>query len=93
MPLNEILDRCLPGQGCIEIQRDAPGREHAWHQHETDETIVVLDGRLWFFCEGWEVVCKRGDVILLPKGTRHGSRARDGAVTYLIAFHLVEIQA
>ena len=40
----DLIFNALPDQGCIEIQRDVPGKEHAWHTHETDETIVVLDG-------------------------------------------------
>ena len=93
MTLDEIVLKCLPEQGCVEIQRDAPGKEHAWHRHDTDETIVVLDGSLQFFWEHGEAVCERGDVIRLPRGTPHGSRATGSAATYLISFHDARISA
>jgi hypothetical protein len=75
----------LPAQGSIELQRDAPGKEHAWHTHPTDETLLILAGSLRFYWEGGERICRPGDAIRLPAGTRHGSVAlADGAV-YAIA--------
>ncbi|MEM9032130.1 MAG: cupin domain-containing protein, partial [Pseudomonadota bacterium] len=70
-----------------EVQRDQPGKEHAWHDHETDETLVIIDGSVRFYWEGGEKVCGKGMVISLPAGTRHGSVALDQGATYLIAFH------
>lgn len=85
----KILNACMPIQGCVEIQNDAHGKIHDWHHHDTDETLVILDGAILFFWEGGEALCKKGDVIRLPKGVRHGSRAIDGKVRYLISFHSV----
>lgn len=87
--LAALIFRSLPDQGNIEVQRDVPGKEHVWHTHTTDETIVVLDGALKFYSEEGERLCLPGDVIALPAGTPHGSQAlADGAV-YVIAFNTV----
>ncbi|ARP88453.1 cupin domain-containing protein [Bordetella genomosp. 9] len=77
----------LPQQGCIELQRDAPGKEHRTHSHPTDETLIIVDGTLTVYADGVEHVCRKGDVIDLPGGTVHGSVASptEGAI-YLIAF-------
>ena len=86
-----LIYKSLPDQGSIEVQRDVPGKEHVWHTHATDETIVVLDGALRFYSEAGERLCLPGDVIALPAGTPHGSEAlKDGAV-YVIAFNTVAL--
>lgn len=85
--LYSLIWQLLPDQGSIEVQRDVPGKEHAWHCHETDETLVILDGSVRFYWDQGEKVCGRGTVISLPAGTMHGSVALDCGATYLIAFH------
>jgi quercetin dioxygenase-like cupin family protein len=87
----ELIERLLPDQGCIEVQRDVPGREHAWHMHDVDETIVVIDGALKFYWDNGEQICGPGDVVSLPAKTRHGSIAQERGATYLIAFQPVRI--
>lgn len=89
--LNTLIESLLPDQGCIEVQRDVSGKEHAWHSHDTDETLVILDGKVHFYWEGGTRVCGPGDVISLPTGVRHGSIALDGGATYLIAFQNVQL--
>lgn len=89
--LQDILRLVLPDQGCIEVQRDVTGKEHAWHTHKSDETLIVLDGGLRFYWEEGECFCLPGDVVALPAGTLHGSIALDGGATYLIAFHDVTL--
>lgn len=87
----DLISKTLPDQGCVEVQRDVPGKEHIWHRHKTDETIVVLDGSLRFYWEQGDRLCFPGDVISLPAGSLHGSQALDDGATYLIAFHHVNI--
>lgn len=91
--LPDLIEACLPAQGCVEVQHDQAGKEHAWHTHDTDETIVVLDGMLRFYWEGGEAICKSGDVIELPRGTLHGSVAMEGGAKYIITFENVELAA
>jgi quercetin dioxygenase-like cupin family protein len=74
----------LPTQGSIELQRDAPGKVHAFHTHPVDEILVVISGRLNFSWDGGERVCNPGDTIFLPAGTVHQSEALDEAI-YAIA--------
>lgn len=74
----------LPPQGCIELQRDAAGKVHAFHTHPVDEILVVISGRLNFCWDGGERVCGAGDTIFLPAGTLHQSEALDEAI-YAIA--------
>ena len=89
--LGPLILQARPIQGCIEVQRDVPGKEHAWHQHKVDETIVVLDGSLKFYWTEGERICVPGDVISLPANSPHGSQALDKGATYLIAFHAVAV--
>ena len=84
--LGPLIEKLLPDQGSIEVQRDVPGKEHAWHDHSTDETLVIIDGSVRFYWEGGEKICGKGTVISLPAGTRHGSVALGDGATYLIAF-------
>ncbi len=41
------------------------------HQHE-DETFHVLAGKVKFMLEGEEMEAEAGDVVHLPRGTKHG---------------------
>jgi quercetin dioxygenase-like cupin family protein len=75
----------LPDQGCIELQRDAAGKVHAFHTHPVDEILVIISGRLNFTWDGGERVCGAGDTILLPAGTRHQSEALEEGAIYAIA--------
>lgn len=85
--LRPLIEQLLPDQGAIEVQRDVPGKEHAWHNHETDETLVIIDGAVRFYWDQGEKICSKGTVISLPAGMMHGSVALEDGATYLIAFH------
>ena len=78
------------------IQHDEEGKEHAWHTHDTDETIIVIKGKLHFYWDngnqvGGKQVCQAGDVIELPKDTQHGSIALNGDAIYIIVFERVNL--
>jgi quercetin dioxygenase-like cupin family protein len=89
--LADIINACLPEQGAIEFQHDQEGKEHSWHTHDTDETIVVIDGALQFYWENGKEICQAGDVIELPKGTKHGSIAINGDAKYIITFENINL--
>jgi quercetin dioxygenase-like cupin family protein len=89
--ISNLINMCLPKQGAIEVQNDAYGKEHAWHQHDTNETIILLEGSLKFYWHENEVECKAGDVIELPKGVKHGSIALENGAKYIITFEKVSI--
>lgn len=82
-----LIRKMLPDQGAIEVQHDVAGKEHAWHCHETDETLVILEGGVRFYWDQGEQICGPGTVIALPAGMQHGSIALEKGATYLIAFH------
>jgi quercetin dioxygenase-like cupin family protein len=84
--LAAALKMLLPEQGCIELQHDAPGKEHRTHSHPTDETLIIVAGALTVYADGVEHVCRKGDVIDLPGGTLHGSTASPEGAIYLISF-------
>ena len=89
--LKPLIEKLLPDQGCIEVQRDVPFKEHSWHHHPTDETIVVLEGKLRFYWDAGEKIGGAGTVISIPCGMHHGSVAQEEGATYLIAFHQVNL--
>jgi quercetin dioxygenase-like cupin family protein len=75
----------LPDQGSVELQRDASGKVHHFHTHPVDEILVIIKGALKFEWEGGTRICRPGDTIMLPAGTRHQSEALDGGAIYAIA--------
>ena len=48
-----------------------PGQTHAWHHHEEDEVIFVVQGEGRYDIEGGAIPYKAGQFIFMPKGTRH----------------------
>jgi hypothetical protein len=89
--LPALLLDALPRQGCVELQRDMPGKVHDWHSHDTDETLIVLQGTLSFEWERGRQECQPGDVIELPAGYRHRSVAMRKGALYLIAFGRLDV--
>ena len=87
----DLVKMCLPSQGAIEIQNDSPETEHSWHTHDTDETLVILEGAVRFYYEEHEEICTPGDIIKIPRGIPHGSIASDVGAKYLIAFERIDI--
>jgi uncharacterized protein len=89
--LPALLLNALPQQGCVELQRDLPGKAHEWHSHDSDETLIVLQGTLDFEWERGRQQCRPGDVIELPAGYRHRSVATGSGALYLIAFRRLDV--
>ena len=59
--------------------------EFVWHQHEeTDETFIVLEGELTIDLESGPVVLSAGEMLVIPKGTRHRPRATSEAKVLLV---------
>ena len=75
----------LPDQGCVELQRDAPGKVHHFHTHPVDEILVIIKGALKFWCEDGMRIVGPGDIVKLPAGTLHQSEALEGGAIYTIA--------
>ncbi len=46
--------------------------EFIWHQHaDTDETFIVLDGRLRIEFRDGHVIVNAGEMYVVPKGVEH----------------------
>lgn len=91
--LRGLLDRVLPDQGAITVQRDVEGKDHAWQRTSCEETVVILDGALRVYWDQGEKICGAGSVISVPAGAMRGSTALKGGATYLIASHTVNLPA
>ncbi len=91
LDISDIVLGTLPDQGCVEIQRDAPGKEHVWHKHSCDETLIIVTGNLRFYWGDGERVCYPGDIVTVKSGTLHGSEALTSGATYLVAAHRINL--
>lgn len=84
-PDEEELCRCLEAEG-FQVFRwtDTAGTDYPPHSHEHDESLWVIDGEIVFGAGGRELRLKRGDRLMLPKGTIHTARAGASGAKYLI---------
>ena len=48
-----------------------PGKAHDWHDHKQDEVVYIIQGAGKYFLPDEEIEYKAGDVVFLPKGTKH----------------------
>jgi mannose-6-phosphate isomerase-like protein (cupin superfamily) len=59
--------------------------EWVWHQHdETDEFFLILDGEFDMDFDDGTVTVGPGEILVVPKGTRHRPAARRGEVKLLL---------
>lgn len=59
--------------------------EFIWHDHpDTDETFLVLEGRLRIELEDGAIELGAGELYVVPKGRRHKPSAREEAKVLLI---------
>ena len=55
-----------------DVEKDAEVPEH-FHHHE--QIMHVVDGEFEFTLDGEKMVCKNGDVIVIPSNIPHSGRA------------------
>lgn len=70
----QLDDSFPPGVG-FHIYRMAPGTSSQPHEHTCAEQFLVLDGEV---ADHDGAVYRKGDFVLLKKGTRHSSFTRTG---------------
>lgn len=59
--------------------------EFVWHQHdETDETFIVLEGKLTIDLDAGPVTLCAGEMLVIPKGLRHRPHATMEAKVLLV---------
>ncbi len=85
--LDQAVRELLPAIGSVKVRRDPAGFEHPTHEHETDETLLIVEGSIEFFAQDVRGICQPGDRLLLPQGMRHSSIAGDQGCVYIIALH------
>jgi len=83
--LEDAVYELLPKTGSVEVQRDTPNREHPWHLHPSNETLLIVNGKITFSYKKETITCTSGDRILLPKNTEHASIASSAGCLYIIA--------
>jgi mannose-6-phosphate isomerase-like protein (cupin superfamily) len=56
-----------------------------WHSHEdTDETFIVIEGKIYIEFEDETVELSEGEMIVVPKGKKHRPYADEEAKIMLI---------
>ena len=56
-----------------------------WHSHEdTDETFIVIEGKIYIEFEDEAVELSEGEMIVVPKGKKHRPHADEEAKIMLI---------
>ena len=61
--------------------------EFVWHSHaEEDELFMVLKGRLIMELRDKIIEAGPGELIIIPKGTEHLPRTRDGEEIHILLF-------
>ncbi len=86
LPDEEILRQRLQEEGYDVFRwRDEAGMDYQLHSHDSDQCLWVMSGEMVFGAEGSEFALRRGDRLVLPRGTKHSARSGRDGVTYLIA--------
>lgn len=59
--------------------------EFIWHEHkDTDEAFIVWDGQMTVHFRDGDVPVNRGEMIVIPKGVRHKTSAKDECQALLV---------
>ena len=59
--------------------------EFVWHSHpDTDETFIILDGRMVMHFRDRSVELSHGEMIVIPKGVEHKPASKEGYKALLI---------
>lgn len=53
------------------IFRDPPGQQWLDFTHQSDEYVLVAEGRLWIEVGGQSRVCEPGDLVRIPRQVSH----------------------
>ena len=57
--------------------------EFHWHSHDDDELFIVYEGRLYIDVDGGTLTCEKGQGVVIPKDTRHCTRATERTLILL----------
>jgi mannose-6-phosphate isomerase-like protein (cupin superfamily) len=75
---NEYHNVSLARVNDHEIRMSVMTEQFRWHRHpDSDETFLGVDGKLVIEFEDHEVVIGPGEMVTVPAGTLHRTRAHD----------------
>jgi mannose-6-phosphate isomerase-like protein (cupin superfamily) len=82
--LNEVLTKVNDHVVRVSVMT----KPYFWHRHpETDETFLVIEGRLGIEFEDHEVVLEAGEITTVPRGIAHRTRPIGGRSVNLTVEH------
>jgi len=59
--------------------------ESVWHKHpDTDETFIILDGKMQMNLRDGVIELNSGEMIVIPKGVEHKPASKEGYQAILI---------
>ena len=59
--------------------------DFVWHEHnDTDEVFIVISGVIWIEFKDEAIQIKTGEMIVVPKGTKHRPYATEEAQIMLV---------
>ena len=59
--------------------------DFVWHKHnDTDEVFIVIEGRIYIEFEDETIEINEGEMIVVPKGTKHKPYANEEAKIMLV---------
>ena len=59
--------------------------DFVWHKHDdTDEVFIVVEGKIHIEFEDKTIEINEGEMIVVPKGTKHKPYAREEAKIMLV---------
>jgi len=67
----------------IYLWEDPPHSFYDWHTHTFDEVRLVLEGQILIGTEEGEYLLKKGDMMIVPAGTKHWAKVGPEGVIYL----------
>lgn len=62
-----------------------PGEEDPAHEHPFDTQIIVFEGSITIGQAGTDRILETGDVIFIPRGTKHWAKVGASGCRYLVA--------
>jgi quercetin dioxygenase-like cupin family protein len=85
-PKIDDIERSMRSEGYATCQwSDPPGARYESHQHEHDELIWIIGGRIEFMIDEKVYELNAGDRLFLPRDTPHEAQVPRGQkVEYLI---------
>lgn len=76
-----IIINCINREYCKKLIILFPGQRHPVHHHlKKEETFHVLHGDIVVGLESIENEYKKGDIIIIERGSSHGFKSKNGAV-------------